>query len=127
MIKVTWDIEECVALIDLYASHHMQPDSIIQDELQRLSHKLHYRADLLHIAHDDKFRNLAGMKMMYLNVVYLATNGANGLSATSIKLSESYHLFHSNPTLFSMLLDEFNRKYTSPLLEDNASRQEPSH
>lgn len=116
MIKVKWDIEEYVALIDVYDRYHSASDSEIKNALQVLSIQLHHRAEMLNIPHDEKFRNAAGMQMMYQNVVYQATHGTEGLSATSAKLTESYKLFKSNQTLFRMILEEFNRKYPRQLI-----------
>lgn len=41
------------------------------------------RAERLGIEHDEKYRNLNGMKMMFQNVAYVASNGDHGMSAAS--------------------------------------------
>ena len=75
MIKVNWDVEELVALIDVYRSSGNMSAAAIEDNLSALAERLVKRADKLGIAHDEKFRNLNGMKMMFQNVVFIA-NGA---------------------------------------------------
>jgi len=83
----------------------------INAELSSLSKALNKRADLLGIHHDKKFRNLNGMKMMYQNVVYVATNGKQGLSAVSHAIYAVYDMSQKSPDVFEMLLTEFNDRY----------------
>lgn len=111
MIKVPWDVEELVALIDLYRKSAILKTFDLESELQILGDRLKKRADKLGITHDEKFRNYNGMKMMYLNIVYLATDGKYGLSATSIRMQKVYSLLLSNPDVFDMILEDFNHKY----------------
>lgn len=111
MIKVNWDVEELVALIDVYRSSGDMPSSTIDEKLSGLAERLVKRADKLGITHDEKFRNLNGMKMMFQNVVFIATNGKQGLSAASSNMQKVYSLLLSNPDVFEMILSEFNRKY----------------
>lgn len=82
MIKVNWDVEELVALIDVYRSSGNMSVAAIEENLSALAERLVKRADKLGIAHDEKFRNLNGMKMMFQNVVFIATEGKQGLSAS---------------------------------------------
>ena len=51
------------------------------------------------------------MKMMFQNVVFIATEGKQGLSAASSNMQKVYSLLLSNPEVFEMILAEFNRKY----------------
>ena len=111
MIKVNWDVEEFVALIDVYRRSHGKSSAQIENELKDLSRKLVNRAEILGIAHDEKFRNLNGMKLMFQNVVYIATNGKTGMSCTSAGMKKTYALLQSSPESFELILDEFNRRY----------------
>lgn len=111
MIKVNWDVEELVALIDVYRSSGNMSVAAIEENLSALAERLVKRADKLGIAHDEKFRNLNGMKMMFQNVVFIATEGKQGLSAASSSMQKVYSLLLSNPEVFEMILAEFNRKY----------------
>ena len=64
MMKIGWDVEELVALIDIYRNSSEKSAAQIEKELLTLSYVLIRRANTLGIAHDEKFRNLNGMKMM---------------------------------------------------------------
>ena len=54
MIKVTWDVEELVALIDIYRRSGGKTSEEIDTELLALSGALNKRADKRGIPHDDK-------------------------------------------------------------------------
>lgn len=112
MIKVNWDIEELVALIDIYRRSEGKSSDQIDTELLALSCKLTNRANKLGITHDEKYRNLNGMKMMFQNVVYTATNGKQGLSSASSSLQKVYKMLHTNPDVFELILEEFTRRYS---------------
>lgn len=111
MIKVTWDVEELVALIDIYRRSGGKTSEEIDTELLALSGALNKRADKLGITHDDKFRNLNGMKMMFQNVIYIATDGQRGMSATSFSMCKVYEMLNSDPEVFDLILDEFEQRY----------------
>lgn len=81
MIKVNWDVEELVALIDVYRRSDEKSAEQIEVELLALSKAFVERAERLGIEHDEKYRNLNGMKMMFQNVAYVASNGDHGMSA----------------------------------------------
>lgn len=111
MVKVNWDVEELVALIDIYRKSDGKTVPQINEELLGLSRALNRRADILGIQHDDKFRNLNGMKMMYQNVVYIATEGQHGMSSTSIPMKKVYGLLERCPDVFELILNEFRNRY----------------
>ena len=58
MIKVAWDVEELVALIDVYRKSDGKTTDQIEKELMDLSKSLTLRAQKLGIKHDEKFLNL---------------------------------------------------------------------
>lgn len=111
MIKVNWDVEELVALIDIYRKSVASKSFSVNTELQALADRLVKRADRLGIEHDEKFRNHNGMKMMFQNVVYVATDGKQGLSAASARMQKVYSLLITNPDVFEMILDDFNHTF----------------
>ncbi len=111
MIKVNWDVEELVALIDIYRKSVSSENYIVDNELQLLADRLIKRADRLGIKHDEKFRNHSGMKMMLQNVIYIATDGKQGLSAASARMRKVYSLLLTNPDVFEMILEDFNQRY----------------
>ncbi len=83
MKRIDWAVEEMVVMVDLYYRDKNGQVSDLEQELQFLSQKLKRRADFLHIEHDEKYRNVNGMRMIYQNVRDADTNGENGLSGTS--------------------------------------------
>lgn len=111
MIKVNWDVEELVALIDIYRKSVASDSFDVDSELKVLTDRLIKRADKLGIERDEKFRNYNGMKMMFQNVVYIATDGKQGLSAASMRMQKVYSLLISNPDVFDMILEDFNNRY----------------
>lgn len=111
MIKVNWDVEELVALIDLYRREQRGEIPNLDIELEKLSTALNRRASKLEILHDEKYRNLNGMKMMYQNVEYIATNGQRGMSATSSSMRKVYGLLSAAPEVFDLILEEFKMRY----------------
>lgn len=111
MIKVNWDVEELVALIDIYRKSAAADRSDVDSALKILTGRLIKRADKLGIEHDEKFRNYNGMKMMFQNIVYIATDGKQGLSAASMRMQKVYSLLISNPDVFDMILEDFNSRY----------------
>ena len=113
MIKVNWDVEELVALIDIYRKSEGKPSDQVDDELLILSKVLTKRADKLGIEYDEKFRNFNGMKMMFQNVVYIATDGQQGMSATSSSMRKVYGMLSRSPDVFELILQEFTDRYGS--------------
>lgn len=105
MIKVNWDVEELVALIDIYRKSAASDRIDVDSALKILTGRLIKRADKLGIEHDEKFR------MMFQNIVYIATDGKQGLSAASMRMQKVYSLLISNPDVFDMILEDFNSRY----------------
>lgn len=111
MIKVAWDVEELGALIDVYRKSDGKTTDQIEKELMDLSKSLTLRAQKLGIKHDEKFRNLNGMKMMFQNVAYVATNGQTGMSSASSSMRKVFGLLNACPDVFELILNEFNKRY----------------
>lgn len=74
-------MEELVALIDIYRRSEGKANEQINAELLELSSTLAKRANGLGIDHGDQFLNQNGMKMMFQNITYIATDGQRGGSA----------------------------------------------
>ena len=85
MKRIKWTDEEAVAIVDLYFRVERGAVADLNAELMDLSETLNRRADILGIVHDDKFRNFNGMKCIYQNVRYLATDGEVGLRSSFIE------------------------------------------
>ena len=111
MLKVKWDVEELVALIDIYRNSADKNSEQIHEELLCLSKALERRAVRLGITRDEKYRNLNGMKLMYQNVVYVATDGLQGMSSTSSSMRKVYGLLNTSPDVFELILKEFSECY----------------
>ena len=87
-------------MIDTYRKSSEKSAAQIEKELLTLSYVLIRTANTLRIAHDEKFQNLYGMKMMYQNVIYLATEGESGMSSVSSSMRKVYGLLSSTPEVF---------------------------
>jgi hypothetical protein len=116
MIKVEWDIEEVVALVDLCfrRENNEISNEELDIELHELSEVLNKRADILNIIHDEKFRNYAGIrKQYYFRVLKTVSNGEKGSpSGVPRKIDyEVVNLYKTNRFIFNRILEEFNRKY----------------
>ena len=111
MIRIQWDQEEMVALVDLFfRTQHCSP-SKRNSLIDELSDRLNKRADVLGIPHDEFFRNRNGITMMLMNLRNIATNGTEGLSATSSLMKETWGLFHDDHDRFLEILMSFHHKY----------------
>lgn len=117
MQKVYWDVEELVALFDIYRRSKGKTNDAIDEELMNLSLILHKRAERLEIVHDEKFRNFNGMRMMLQNATYIATGEQQGLSAVSASMRIVYKMLMVAPEAFELILSEFETRYGKLKLE----------
>ena len=112
MKRVPWELEEMVAMVDLYyRDKNGKVDKLI-DELSELSRKLNKRAEILNIDHDYKYRNLNGMKIIFQNVRYADTNGEDVMANTSNLIYDTIDLYNKDYEHFTFLLNNFNEKYS---------------
>jgi len=112
VIKVKWDIEEMVALCDLYLKNKKSPPLLdIRSELLKLSDILNRRADILGIEHDDKFRNVSGLKMIMENIRFVDEQGKDGLANTSNMACYIVYMSRVDKQRFNEILKDFYRKY----------------
>ncbi len=91
MIKIKWDLEEAVALYDLYFKSG-QILTIDMDKVNELSAIMKNRARIKGLAIDEKFRNVTGLTMQIGCIHYVVTNGNKGLSNVSKVFYEAYDL-----------------------------------
>ena len=105
MIRVRWELEEAVALMDLYFRYGATL-SVPSDELLKLS-----RANILGLNVDDKFRNLSGMKMQLGCIHYVVTGGKEGMSGASNLFYKTYDLYKNNPCEFQNVCKKFYAAY----------------
>ncbi|WP_285946307.1 hypothetical protein [Thomasclavelia cocleata] len=110
MIKVKWDLEEAVALCDLYFKSG-RTLSIDNDRLNVLFAILKNRATSKGLVIDEKFRNVTGLKMQIGCIHYIATNGNEGLSNVSKVFYEAYDLYKEDSIKFDKIIEDFYCKY----------------
>ena len=110
MIKVKWDIAEAVVLLDAYMKAGGTPE-VSEDTLLRLSDMYKKKATEYGIEHDEKFRNLTGLKMQLQCVRYVVTEGKEGMANASKVFYEAYDLFKNNRSTFDWIKDDFYRRY----------------
>lgn len=111
MKRIKWASEEAVAIVDLYFRFENGMVADLNAELIELSRTLNRRADILGIVHDEKFRNLNGMKCIFQNIRYLTTDGEIGLSNASKLHSDTVDLYFSDREKFNAILKSFREKY----------------
>lgn len=111
MKRIKWSLEETVAIVNLYFRFENGMVADLNAELTALSRILNRRADILGIAHDEKFRNLNGMKCIFQNIRYLSTGGKVGLSNTSKLHSDTVELYFNDCEKFNAILKSFREKY----------------
>ncbi|MBQ8011870.1 MAG: hypothetical protein IJ265_09975 [Oscillospiraceae bacterium] len=109
--KIEWAVEEMVAMVDLYYRDKNGEAEDLSAELERLSIKLNDRADKLHIEHDEKYRNLNGMKMIFENVRHIDMKDSAGLENASKLIGEVLKLYKEHYDLFKRILKEFYSLY----------------
>lgn len=110
MIRVRWELEEAVALMDLYFRYGATL-SVPSDELLKLSQIYRNRANILGLNVDDKFRNLSGMKMQLGCIHYVVTGGKEGMSGASNLFYKTYDLYKNNPCEFQNVCKKFYAAY----------------
>ena len=111
MIRIVWDTEEMVALADICLRREKMTKAQIEGELKALSKTLIFRADKLGIVHDDKYRNFNGMKYTYQNMLFVITDGKEGMSNANKGLYDVYDMWKNRRDSFNLLLENFNSAY----------------
>jgi hypothetical protein len=86
--------------------------SVICAELQRLSDALNKRADFLKMPHDESYRNLTGLKMMYQNLIFVASNNTCGLPNAGKGMYVVFDMYQKCPEAYKMILEEFSTRYS---------------
>ncbi len=110
MRRIHWDLEEAVALYDLYFKSG-QTLSVDKNKLEQLSEILNRRAQLKGWIVDNKFRNVTGLSMQIATIHYIVTGGKEGLKNSSKIFREAYDLYRNNPMKFNDILEIFYAKY----------------
>lgn len=110
MIKVQWELEEAVALVDIYFKNGGSLN-VSEDILVNLRDMYIKRAQDNGIMIDEKFRNLSGLKMQLGCIHYVVNDGREGMSNASKLFYDTYELYKSDAEKFQQILKEFYIKY----------------
>lgn len=116
MIKVPWDLEEVIPLVDVCARRENGEldGKNFTEELQHISLLLNRRADILGIVHDEKFRNYNGIRKQYFFRILVAfTDGEKG-SEKGCPREIDYQavkLYREKREVFNSMLNDFYQKY----------------
>lgn len=100
-----------VFLTDFYFKSKNCTAEDLNTELTKISRVLNKRADILQIEHDDKFRNISGLKMILENIRYVDEQGKNGLGNASAMSYYVVYMYKVDRAHFNEILNEFNLKY----------------
>lgn len=111
MIKVQWELDEAVALFDVYFKNGGSLN-VSEDVLINLMEIYIKRAKDNGITIDEKFRNLPGLKMQLGCIHYVVTSGKEGMSNASKLFYDTYELYKKDAGKFQQILKEFYRKYS---------------
>ena len=116
MIRVPWDIEEVVALVDICArsEENRLGAKTLSDELMDISQVLIHRGDILGIEHDEKFRNYSGIRQQYYFRILVAfTDGRKGAPTGSPRQIDYdvVEMYRNDRAKFNEILNAFNQKY----------------
>lgn len=111
MIKINWSVEEMVALVDLYYKVSDIESAECYNELTKLSALYNKRAKIIGIEHDEKFRNITGLKMIMQNIKYIDSNGKEGLANVSNMACYIVYMRKADRNRFNDILNDFYKKY----------------
>ena len=122
MKRVKWELEEAVALFDLYFKNGSNLN-VDNEALLSLSRIYQNRAKWLKLDTDSKFRNLSGLRLQLGCVHYVVTDGKEGMSNTSRLFFQTYELYLTDPDRFRSICDEFYLNNTFPICRTIQCRQ----
>ena len=112
MTKVRWELEEAVALFDIYFNNGGNLN-VSEDVLTHLTDMYIKRANDKGILLDEKFRNISGLRMQLGCIHYVVTSGKEGMSNASKLFYDTYELYTNEPAEFRQILNEFYKKYSA--------------
>lgn len=112
MNRIKWDLPEAVVLLDVLLSNWGQL-SISDEKLLELSEMYKRKARAEGIVYDDKYRNLAGLRMQLACLQYVVSNGEIGMPNAAKIFREAYNLFGNNLEEFKTIKDSFYRLYSN--------------
>ena len=117
MIRIRWELEEAVALVDLYFKNNAGLN-VSDEKLLSLSEIYRNRAQHMGLLVDSKFRNLAGLRLQLGCIHFVVTDNREGMSNVSQIFYEAYDLYKTAPDRFRQIASEFYQKYAVPQERD---------
>lgn len=109
-MRIKWDQEEAVFLIDFYFKNGSSL-KVSNEDISKLSSLLRSRAQKLNIPIDSKFRNESGIKMQLACIHSAVTHGQHGMPNASKLFYDTVALYQNNRPLFDQILSDFFDKY----------------
>ena len=110
MLKIRWELEESVALMNLYFSNGCNMH-VSKEKVENLSVAYKKRALEKGLLIDEKFRNISGLNMQLACIHYIVTEGKEGLSQASKLFYSTYNLYLNDREKFDMIYNNFKSKY----------------
>ena len=110
MIKIKWDLPEAVVLLDTLLENWGRT-SVPETKLLELSEMYKRKATASGISYDEKYRNLAGLKMHLACLQFIVSEGQAGMPNASKVFHEAYELFQHDPNTFKRLKEDFYSLY----------------
>lgn len=110
MIKVKWDLPEAVVLLDALLANWGRT-SVPDTTLLELSQMYKRKAMSTGISFDEKYRNLAGLKMQLACLQYIVSNGHTGMPNAGKVFYEAYSLFQEDPETFRRIKTDFYSRF----------------
>lgn len=110
MNKFKWDLQDAVVLYDFYFNlgHKFE---VNEEYLKELSLLMKRKALMNGLQINDKYRNIAGLKMQIQCIRYVITDGKEGLHNASKIFYEAYDLYKNDIQEFNTLANDFYNKY----------------
>ena len=112
MIKIKWNLEEAVVLLDLLLENGGST-SVQTERLLALSEMYKQKAKQAGVVFDKKYRNLPGLRMQLACLQYIISDGEKGMPNGGKVFCQAYELFQTDPQRFKKIKEDFYDKFAS--------------
>lgn len=110
MKKIKWDLPEAVVLLDVLLENWGRT-SVSDEKLLELSEMYKRKATANGVNFDEKYRNLAGLKMQLACLQFVVSEGHVGMPNAAKVFHDAYALFQRDPEEFKKIKDNFLSQY----------------
>lgn len=110
MKKIKWDLSEAVVLLDVLLENWGRT-SVPEEKLLELSEMYKRKATANGLCFDEKFRNLAGLKMQLACLQFVVSEGRAGMPNAAKVFHDAYELCLRNPEEFKKIKEDFLSQY----------------